>query len=94
MQTVATDALRTDSIIVTHVAEAPEMFRLEPGTERRWDHHETDHHITVVTGTCRVLGRRIEAGGFAYVPAGVDHAVTAGAWGCSFFSVDSATRAV
>jgi quercetin dioxygenase-like cupin family protein len=94
MQTLATDAVITDTITITHVPGAPELVRLEPGTERRWDNHTTDHHITVVDGTCRLLGRRIHAGGYGYVPAGTDHSVKAGAWGCTFFSVGSVNQAV
>ena len=94
MRTLATDAVVTDTITITHVPGAPELIRLEPGNELRWDIQETDHHITVTEGTCRVLGRRIQAGGYAYVPAGTDHSLTAGAWGCTFFSVESSTRAV
>jgi quercetin dioxygenase-like cupin family protein len=89
MQRLAPDAVVNDAITITHVPRAPELMRLAPGTERRWDNHETDHHVTVVDGTCRILGRRIHAGGYAYVPAGTDHAVKAGAWGCTLFSVES-----
>ena len=94
MQRLATDPVVTDTITITHVPGPPELMRLEPGTELRWDHHTSDHHITVVDGTCRVLGRRIQAGGYVYVPAGTGHSVTAGAWGCRFFSVDSVNQDV
>ena len=47
-------------------------------------HHEADHHIVVVAGSCRVLGRQVYAGASAYVPAGTDHTVKAGVWGCTF----------
>jgi quercetin dioxygenase-like cupin family protein len=94
MQTLAIDSVVTDSITITHVPGSPELIRLEPGNELRWDTHETDHQIVVVDGTCRVLGWRIHAGGSVYVPAATGHSVTAGAWGCAFFSVESATRAI
>ena len=94
MQRLATDAVITDTLTITHVPSPPELKRLEPGTELRWTNHATDHHITVVDGTCRVLGRRIHAGGYAYVPVGTDHAVKAGAWGCTFFSLESVNQAL
>lgn len=89
---LATGRAVTDSITITHVPDDPQLVDVEPGAELRWDLHETDHHITVIKGTCRVLGRRLGPGGSAYVPAGTDHAVKAGAWGCTFFSVKSATK--
>jgi quercetin dioxygenase-like cupin family protein len=94
LPTLASDAVVTDTITITHVPGAPELMRLAPGVERRWDDHATDHHIVVVDGTCRVLDRRIHAGGSVYVPAGIGHAVKAGAWGCTFFSVESVNQAV
>ena len=94
MQRLATDAVVTDTITITHVPGAPELLRLEPATEAGWDDHETDHQIIVVDGTCRVLGRRLHAGGSVYVPSGTDHSVKAGAWGCTFFSVESLNRAL
>ena len=94
MLTLATDAVVADTITITHVPGAPQLMRLEPGVELRWANHETDHHIIVVDGTCRVLRRRIHAGGSAYVPAGTDHAVKAGAWGCTLFSVESVSQAI
>jgi quercetin dioxygenase-like cupin family protein len=94
MPSLAPDAVVTDTITITHVPGAPEFVRLQPGTELRWDNHATDHHIAVVDGTCRALGRRIHAGGYVYVPAGIDHSVKAGAWGCTFFSVESVNQAI
>ena len=94
MQRLATDEVITDTLTITHVPCPPELKRLQPGTELRWSNDTTDHHITVVDGTCRVLGRRIHAGGYAYVPAGIDHAVRAGAWGCTLFSLESVNQAL
>lgn len=94
MPTLSTDPAVLDTITITHVPVAPELLHADAGAELRWAHLDTDHHITVVKGTCLVLGRRLAAGGTAYVPAGADHSVTAGAWGCTFFSVASATRAI
>jgi len=94
MQRLAPDTVVTDTITITHVPGAPELVRLEPGRELRWDNDATDHHIVVVDGTCRALGRRVQAGGYVYVPAGIDHSVQAGAWGCTFFSVESVNQAL
>jgi quercetin dioxygenase-like cupin family protein len=88
MQTLANDPVVADTLTITHAPAVREVYRVDPGTELRWDSYDTDHHIIIVAGTCRILGRRIEAGGSAYIPAGVDHSLTAGAWGCSFLSVD------
>ena len=94
MPMLATDPAVTDTITVTHVPGAPELVAAEAGTELRWDKQQTDHQIVVVQGTCRVLGRRLHAGASAYVPAGQDHALQAGAWGCTFFSVESVSQAI
>jgi len=45
-------------------------------------------------GPSRSGGRRLTAGGYVYVPAGMPHSVQAGAWGCTFFSVASDTRGI
>jgi quercetin dioxygenase-like cupin family protein len=91
MRTLVNDAVFADTLSVTHVPVAPKLMQADAGAELRWDARAVDHHIVVVSGTCRVLGRRISAGGTAYIPAGVDHTLAAGAWGCSFFSVDETT---
>ena len=93
MQALSTDPA-VDTITITHVPAAPELIHADAGAAFRWDGRDTDHHITVVKGTCQVLGRRLRAGGYVYVPAGMAHSVQAGAWGCTFFSVGSATTAV
>ncbi len=93
MQTLSTDPV-LDAITITHVPAAPELIHADAGAELRWDSRDTDHHITVVKGTCQVLGGRLKAGGYVYVPAGMSHSVKAGAWGCTFFSVASATTAI
>ena len=93
MQTLSTDPV-LDTITITHVPAAPELIHADAGAELRWDSRDIDHHITVVKGTCRVLGRQLRAGGYVYVPAGMAHSVKAGAWGCTFFSVASATTAI
>jgi quercetin dioxygenase-like cupin family protein len=93
VQTLSTDPV-LDTITITHVPAAPELVHADAGAELRWDDHDIDHHITVVKGTCQVLGRPLRAGGYVYVPAGMAHSVKAGAWGCTFFSVASDTRAI
>jgi len=86
MKTRATDAVQ-DSLTIIHVPDDPEVLDLEPGAEVLWDGQgETDHHIVVTRGTCRVLGRQLHPGGSVYVPAGVAHSVRAGAWGCVLYS--------
>ena len=94
MPTLSTDPAVHDTITITHVPSAPELLEARPGTELRWSNLDADHHLTVVKGTCRVLGRRLGAGGSVYVPAGMLHSLEAGAWGCTFFSVTSTVRAV
>ena len=93
MQALSTDPA-VDTLTITHVPTAPELLHADAGTELRWDSRDTDHQITVVKGTCRILGRRLTVGGYMYVPAGMAHSVQAGAWGCTFFSVASATTAL
>ena len=93
MQALSTDPA-VETLTITHVPTAPELIHADAGAELQWDSRDTDHHITVVKGTCRVLGRRLTAGGYMYVPAGMAHSVQAGAWGCTFFSVASATTAI
>jgi quercetin dioxygenase-like cupin family protein len=93
VQALSTDPA-VDTITITHVPAAPELIHADAGAELRWDDRDIDHHITVVKGTCRVLGGQLRAGGYVYVPAGMAHSMKAGAWGCTFFSVASATTAI
>src|ERR1044072_2173375 len=92
VQTLSTD-LSGDTLTITHVPAAPELLHADAGSELRWDDRDSDHEITVVSGTCRVLGRRLQAGSYAYIPAGMAHSGQGGAWGCPFFSVASAAAA-
>ena len=92
MQTLSTD-LGVDTLTITHVPTAPELLHADAGAELRWDDRASDHEITIVSGTCRVFDRRLQAGSYVYIPAGMAHSVKAGAWGCTFFSVASATTA-
>jgi quercetin dioxygenase-like cupin family protein len=93
VQTLSTDPA-VDTITITHVPAAPELIHADAGAELRWHSRDIDHHITVVKGTCQVLGRQLRPGGYVYVPAGMAHSVKAGARGCTFFSVASATTAI
>ena len=90
MQTLASDPVAVDTITITRITAVPEVLHAEAGAEIRWDDHHADHHVIVLKGTCQVLGRRLFAGGSVFVPAGMDHSVKAGAWGCSFVSMDFA----
>ena len=36
---------------------------------------------------CRILDREVGPGAYVYVPAGCEHAVSVGPWGCTFFFV-------
>jgi quercetin dioxygenase-like cupin family protein len=94
MQILATDPAVVDTITITHVPVVREIIHVDAGAELRWDSHDTDHHILVMRGTCQVLGRRIEAGASAHVPAGFEHTVKAGAWGCTVLSLDGTSEAL
>jgi quercetin dioxygenase-like cupin family protein len=94
VKTLATDPVALDTLTVTHAPAAAEAIHVEAGIELRWDHHHSDHHIIVTKGTCRVLSRQLHAGASVYVPAGMDHSLKAGAWGCTFFSLESAEQAI
>jgi quercetin dioxygenase-like cupin family protein len=89
VQTLAPDPLVHDPIVITHVPADPEVVQVEAGAELRWADCDTDHHIVVMSGCCQVLDRHLHAGGSAFVPAGLDHSIRAGAWGCTFASVRS-----
>ena len=92
MQALSTDPA-VDTLTISHVPVAPELVHADAGVELSWADHTTDHQITVVRGTCRVLGRQLHAGSYAFIPAGMPYSVRAGARGCEFFSVGTATTA-
>lgn len=49
-------------------------------------HHGAHHHILMLSGTCRMLGRALGQGAYAYIPPGVPHAaVNDGTEACTFF---------
>ena len=50
-------------------------------------HPAVAHHMWIMEGGCRVLGREVGPGGYVYVPAATEHAISVGPWGCTFFFV-------
>ena len=52
-------------------------------------HPDVAHHMWIMEGGCQVLGREVGPGGYVYVPAGTEHAISVGPWGCTFFFVYS-----
>jgi Mannose-6-phosphate isomerase len=63
------------------------LVRVEPGAEEPGHvHHDAEHHVYVLDGSARIAGKDVSAGGFVFVPAGVQHATTeVGPEGCTFF---------
>ena len=49
-------------------------------------HHRNHHHIWVVSGAARIAGQLLAEGGYAHIPAGVEHDIDAtGTAGCTVF---------
>jgi quercetin dioxygenase-like cupin family protein len=63
------------------------MIRVEAGrTKPEHTHHGAHHHMLITQGSCVMLGRRVDAGSYVYVPPGVPHAVDdVGPEGVEFF---------
>ena len=63
------------------------LMRIEPGSENPIHTHATaQHHILVTQGEASMLGKRMSAGAYIYVPPGVPHGVTeVGPDGVTFF---------
>jgi quercetin dioxygenase-like cupin family protein len=63
------------------------MIRLEPGAENPEHVHQAAHHHFFLTqGEASIVGRRLQAGGYAHIPPGQPHGVTeVGPEGCTFF---------
>lgn len=61
------------------------LMKLEAGASiPRHTHHRGIHHVWVDLGSCRVGDRTLGPGGYAYVPAGVEHGIDrAGPGGCT-----------
>jgi len=68
-------------------AWGPGLLRLEPGaTVPSHSHRRSAHHIWILEGRCWIRGKRLDAGSYCYVPAGVEHAIhEAGPDGCTMF---------
>jgi quercetin dioxygenase-like cupin family protein len=62
------------------------LIRVEPGAEKpAHSHHAAHHHIWVVSGSATMLGQRVSAGSYVYIPPGTDHEVVdVGASGVTF----------
>jgi mannose-6-phosphate isomerase-like protein (cupin superfamily) len=50
-------------------------------------HPDIAHHMWIMEGSCQVLGQEVGPGGYVHVPAGTEHAISVGPWGCTFFFV-------
>jgi quercetin dioxygenase-like cupin family protein len=63
------------------------LVRIDPGAEEPGHAHaDAQHHVYVLQGSARVGGTLVGTGGFVFVPAGVEHAITdVGADGCTLF---------
>jgi quercetin dioxygenase-like cupin family protein len=63
------------------------LIRVEPGsTKPEHTHHAAHHHMLITSGSCVMLGKRVDEGSYIYVPAGVAHAVDdVGPEGVEFF---------
>lgn len=47
-------------------------------------HRASHHHMWVLAGTCRVLGRDLGPGSYVHIPSGVDHGIEAPDGRCDF----------
>lgn len=62
------------------------LMELDPGAELpEHTHRASIHHVWVVAGSARVDGRRLTAGSYVHVPAGVPHGLEALEEGCTLF---------
>ena len=62
------------------------LMELDPGAELpEHTHGASTHHVWVVAGSARVEGRRLTAGSYLHVPAGVPHGLEALDDGCTLF---------
>jgi quercetin dioxygenase-like cupin family protein len=63
------------------------LIRVEAGNHKpEHVHHGAHHHMLVTRGSCVMLGQRVDAGSYVYVPPGVAHAVDdVGPEGVEFF---------
>ena len=63
------------------------MIRVDAGSSKpEHTHHGAHHHMFITSGSCVMLGRRVDEGSYVYVPPGVAHAVDeVGPDGVEFF---------
>lgn len=63
------------------------LMEIAPGAVNpEHTHHGAHHHILMLSGECRMLGRDLPAGSYVYVPPGVPHeARNTSAEPCTFF---------
>ncbi len=63
------------------------VLRMEPEAAMApHTHRYAVHHVWVAEGRCSILGRRLPAGSYAFVPAGVEHGIDeVGPGGCTLF---------
>lgn len=50
-------------------------------------HEHAAHDTFVIDGSCTTFGRKLGAGGYEHVPAGVDHELVASPEGCTLLYV-------
>ena len=73
--------LWTDGTSLTGVLRVDGGQRLGEHTHRRHD-----HHLWVIAGEADILGERLGAGSYVFVPAGLEHDIdTTGTDGCTVF---------
>lgn len=63
------------------------LMQIDPGAANpEHTHHGAHHHILMLSGNCRMLGKDVPAGAYVYIPPGVAHeAVNEGDDTCTFF---------
>lgn len=63
------------------------LIRVAPGASKpEHTHHGAHHHILITKGSCVMVGKRVDAGSYVYIPPGVAHAVDdVGPDGVEFF---------
>ena len=77
----------THKVLWQHGATVIGLIKVEAGrTKPEHTHHGAHHHMLITRGSCGMLGERVDAGSYIYVPPGVAHAVDdVGPEGVEFF---------
>ncbi|MCA0331214.1 MAG: hypothetical protein LCI03_15105 [Actinobacteria bacterium] len=77
----------THKVLWQHHDNVIGLIRVEAGGSKpEHTHHGAHHHMLITKGSCVMLGRRVDAGSYVYVPPGVPHAVDeVGPDGVEFF---------